>query len=103
MAYQVVITRKAENDLYQAIDYIAYELQSLPAAKRLAQKLKTGMESLKEMPYRHPLIKDQLMAAFDFRMLTIENYAIFYKVIEETNTVIISRILYIKSNWQTLL
>jgi toxin ParE1/3/4 len=102
-SYRVYLTRYAMRDLRQAFSYITYELREPPAAKKLAERIKTSVMGLAELPFRHALVSDENLASQGFRQTMVDNYMIFYLVSEDDNTVTVVRILYGKRNWINLL
>ena len=76
MNYYVHITRRAEKDLSQALDY---------------------------MPERYALVDDKLLSAWGIRYIQIKKYLAFYVISKETQTVHIVRFLYGKSDWRSIL
>jgi len=101
--YQIKITEPAENDIQSAVNYIITELKNPEAGLRLFDDAYKAITSLEEMPYRHPLVKDEILASYGFRFIPVDNYIVFYVVREETETVVIERFLYSRRDWVSIL
>ncbi len=101
--YRVLMTEPAANDLQEVVRYIAGELREPTTAQKLVGKIRDAIMSLAEMPSRHPLVADEVLAAKGIRKLPVENYIVFYVVSEEDKTVTVVRILYGRRNWEHLL
>lgn len=103
MNYCVHITRRAEKDLSQALDYIEFSLKNPQAADSLLDEAESAMGSLDHMPERYALAGDKLLAAWGIRYIQIKKYVAFYVISKETQTVHIVRFLYGKSDWRSIL
>ena len=90
--YQIRITELAEEDLENAIDYIAYELKNPSAAENALNGIRTTINSLVNFPERNELDDDELLVGLGVRKDYYRNYKIYY-VIEE-GTIYIIRILH---------
>jgi len=101
--HAIKITESAENDLLNAARYIAIELKNRMAANRLLDDIDGAINSLKEMPERHALVVDDVLAGLGIRFFPVRNYLIFYVIREETKTVVIERFLYGRRDWVTIL
>ena len=56
---KIVYTLQAQQDLKDIYEYIAYSLQNPDAARNLYQKIIQSVYSLKSMPERNPLYKEE--------------------------------------------
>jgi toxin ParE1/3/4 len=103
MKYKIQFTGPAKRDLEAVSEYINEELKNKDAAKNLVLLAKEAAFSLEEMPCRHALVRDEMLAGQGFRLLSVRNYLIFYVVREETKTVTIERFLYGRRDWMNIL
>ncbi len=103
MRYQLQITAAAEQDLLHVADYIDHILKNPQASDRLYDDLETEIGSLERMPQRYAVVDDPFLASHGIRALQVRNYMAFYRVSIENQTVTVLRILYAKSDWQTIL
>jgi len=101
MSYFLQITKTAENDLINAANYIEYSLKNPIAADNFLDDIEKQINSLKDYPERHPIINDPVLSAWGIRLITVNNYIIFYAI--NGNTINILRILYGKRDWITIL
>lgn len=101
--YQVQITKQAEKDLQEALDYIRYSLHNPSAALHIFDEAEKQLRSLSDFPERNPLVHDTLLAANGIRMQMIENYIAFYFINEAAKTVFIIRFVHSKRNWISIL
>lgn len=103
MNYDIHITRSAEKDLNNAVDYITYVLKNPQAADDLLVETGNKIEELSSFPEKFALIDDPVLKAWGIRFTIIKNYIAFYRISEETKTVDIIRFLYGKRDWRALL
>ena len=101
--YNIDITQPAENDIKEAVKYIAEKLLNPSAAGKLLDDAEHAIFSLNDMPHRHALVKDDDLARLGFRFMPVNNYLVFYVVREEKKTVVIQRFLYGRRDWVTIL
>jgi plasmid stabilization system protein ParE len=93
----------AYDDLDEILAYISTELQEPEAAIRLIMAIEAAILRIPAFPYKHPVARDAMLANKGYRMLTVENFAIFYLVDDERHNVGIRRILYGRRNFKWLL
>jgi len=101
--YHIDITEPAENDLHDAVKYITEQLLNPSAAERLIDDTEHAVNSLSNMPDRHALVKDEVLARLGFRFIPVNNYLVFYIIREEIKTVVIQRFLYGRRDWVNIL
>ena len=100
--YSVNITEIAERDILAAATYIARNLSNIAAANRLLDESDVAAKSLSDFPMRHPLVRDELLAAKGLRTIQVKNYLMFYVVREETNNVNVIRFVHSRREWVKL-
>ena len=101
--YSIAITEPAESDLLEAATYIAEQLLNPSAVGRLIDDVENAIYSLSDMPQRHALVNDDVLARSGFRFMPVGNYLIFYIIREEKKTVVIQRVLYGRRDWVNIL
>lgn len=101
--YEIQITEPAENDLRAIGVYISKELLEPSIAKNIIAKIGQAIMKLEELPLKNALILDGELALQGIRKILVDNYIVFYNVIEENKTVTIIRILYNRRDWINLL
>lgn len=92
MQYRIKITDLAEEDLENAGDYIAYELENPSAAENTVKGIRKQINSLINYPERNELDEDQMLAELGVRKDYYKNYKIYYVILEDT--IYIVRILH---------
>lgn len=103
MSYNLRITKKAEDDLNAAADYIEFTLLNPQAADDLIDKADKELSSLTETPQIHRLVDDPFLNVLGIRFILVNNYMAFFLINEEEKTVYIIRFLYGKRNWIQIL
>lgn len=103
MTYSLVISEAAEDDLRNAVFYIAYNLKNKIAADSLLDTVEKELSRLCDMPERNLLVRDAFLASNGVRMQRIKNYLAFYAVREESKSIVILRILHSRRDWLSIL
>jgi len=93
----------AYDDLDEIFAYIVGELQAPDAAFCLIDAIEASILKLSEFPYKYPVTRDAILAHKGYRMMPVENFAVFYFVNDEQQIVSIRRVLYGKRNFKWLL
>lgn len=101
--YKVILSLEAKADIREIVRYIAKELCEPVTAEHMLDRIDKAITSLETMPEKYALVFDEYLASRGIRMLTVQKYLIFYTVDRSKNEVYISRVLYGKRNWITLL
>ena len=73
--YNVVISPSANADLFNALKYIAHELENPQAATKLADGVEACYEALADFPAAHELCRDLVLARMGYRPLVLERGA----------------------------
>lgn len=94
MSYKIIYTKEAERDLTGIFEYIAINLLVPETAKEQARRIMRAIDGLNELPGRHKLYEDAPWHSKRLRILPVDNYLVFYLVLEEGNTVALVRIMY---------
>lgn len=103
MSYQIYITRKAENDLIQAADYIEFILKNPQAASALLDRADKKIRELADFPEKSALVEDPVLRTWGIRFTQVNHYLAFYIISEEEQRIYIVRFLYEKRNWISIL
>ncbi len=88
--FKVNITRSAEADISTIWDFISQD--STENATRFILKLESEINSLKNLPFRCPIIKESPHFGIAYRHLIVDKYRVILKIIEDE--VIILRIIH---------
>jgi toxin ParE1/3/4 len=98
--FKISITEAAEQDLTEIIEYISSDNPS--AALKLADKIDESIVKLEDFPQIGVIPKNRRLVRRGYRMLIIDNYLVFY-VIMDDETVEIRRIISDKRDYEFLL
>lgn len=101
--YKILVSETYHRDLKDIVYYISHNLDSPFTAFDLLDDIESAVSSLSTMPHRYGLIDDDYLKHKEFRKCTVKNYIIFYKIHEESKTVMIHRILHARQNWIDIL
>ena len=94
MIYSVQISSRAETDLREIYEYIAYELLSPPTAVRQLQRLEDEILSLDQMPSRYPAYLEEPWHSRGLRVMSVDNYLVFYIPNAAAQAVTVIRVMY---------
>ncbi len=94
MKMRIVYAFRAQQDLKEIYEYIAYSLRVPDTAQSIYQRIIQSAHSLETMPERNPLYQGEPWHSQGVRFLPVKNYLLLYTVSREKNTVFIARILY---------
>lgn len=101
--YKIEFSKDAKNDLTNIVNYIKNNLQEPNTAKKLSIKIREKIYNLSDSPKLFPIIDNNFIRKLELRKLIVDNYIIFYKVLDEDKKVQIARIMYGRRNWIELL
>ncbi|HEL0567462.1 TPA: type II toxin-antitoxin system RelE/ParE family toxin [Streptococcus equi subsp. zooepidemicus] len=101
--YKILVSETYHRDLKGILLYISHNLDAPFTASDLLDEINTTVSALSTMPHRYGLVDDAYLRHKEFRKCLVKNYIIFYKVNEETKTVLIHRILHTRQNWIDIL
>ena len=103
LVYNIVLTRRAKDDIIDIGDYISYTLQEPETARKLVKGLRKSISTLKELPQRFEVIGDIALSSQGIHCMPFKNYYIFYEIVDMMETVIVLRIGYNRRNWRGIL
>ena len=85
--YDVLISPAAKADLDEIIRYIVLELENPAAAQTFSNKVDERISDLEEMPSKFSFCKDPILRAQGYHAVTVNNYVLIYRILEESNAV----------------
>lgn len=94
MNFQVVLTKQAKADLISIYQYIAYDMQSPQTAEGQLFRLEKAIASLDQMPERYRVYEHDKWKERNLRIMSVNNYLVFYIPSQEEMTVTVMRIMY---------
>ena len=92
MSYTILRTDKANDQLFDVIQYIADDAGANIAYKYL-DKLEAAVMNLADFPYSGTVPRYSILKKQGYRVLIVEHHLIFYKVDEEKQTVMIHAVV----------
>ena len=102
MSYRILRTDKANDQLFDVIQYIAADAGANIAYKYL-DKLEAAVMNLADFPYSGTVPRYSILKKQGYRVLIVERHLIFYKVDEEKQTVMIHGIFDGRQEYRNLL
>ena len=90
--YKAYYLPLALDDLKEIVWYISNELEAPRAAENLIKKIDKGVMKITENPFRCHLYAPLDKLKYEYRVLNIDNYSMFYTV--EKEKIEIHRVLY---------
>ena len=94
MKYKVVYTAGAKRDLRNIFRYISEELLAPENAAGQTERIMTAIRKLDTMPNRNRFYEEEPWHSRGLRFFPVDNYLVFYKTDDETETVYVVRIMY---------
>lgn len=101
--YNIIIFSKAQDDILKISNYISGELCSPNAADKLLTNFYDSFQSLQEFPLLGKKLDNSFNLRYNYRWIKVNNYIVFYTILEESNTVAIILVLYGSSNYLKIL
>ena len=92
MSYNILRTDKANDQLFDVIQYIADNAGTNIALQYL-DKLEAAAMNLADFPYSGTVPRYSILKKQGYRVLIVERHLIFYKVDEEKQTVMIHAVV----------
>ncbi len=97
------LTSDAESDIDEIFSYITNDLSNPEAAASFADELVRHIRTLCHSPkIGTPVINDYLLRD-DIRKIFVRNYIVYYGIDEESQNIIILRVVYSKRNQNLIL
>lgn len=103
MSYKLVVSKPAENDLEDILQYISKDLSVPKAASDFLDEVLKCYDNVSETPLMYALCDNDRLKGKKYRKAIIKNYIMFYRVDETSNTVYIMRFLYGRRDYINLL
>lgn len=98
MIYFVEISERAEHDLRNIYEYIAFELSSPENASGQLERLEKNIMGLEQMPNRFRRYENEPWHSRGLRVLPVDNFVVFYIPDEEAKNVTVVRVMYAGRN-----
>jgi len=101
--YKVVISPSANADLFNALNYIAYELEDQQAAAKLADGIERCYTDLEEFPAAHEPCRDPVLGRMGYRRYPVGNYLVIFRIVEDAQEVRVVHIFHALQNYLEIL
>ncbi len=90
MAYNLVITERAEELLDSIVNYLVRRLKNMQAAEHLLSQVGVVYDTLEDTPYVYPVSRDPYLKSRDYReaILPEMNYKIIFEIGDDEVTVL---------------
>ncbi|MBR4473579.1 MAG: type II toxin-antitoxin system RelE/ParE family toxin [Oscillospiraceae bacterium] len=92
--YKITYSPDALDDLKDVYSYIAYNLLEKNTARDLVIRIRAEIKTLNRFPERYPLVAWEPWHSHNVRTLLVGNFTAYYSVNNETDTVLIGRVMY---------
>jgi toxin ParE1/3/4 len=103
MSYSLLRTDKANDQLFDIIQYIARDSGNTDTAMAYLEHFEVGISRLKEFPRSGHIPRYAILKKQGYLVLTIQRHLVFYKVIDLSSTVIIYAIVDARQDYMKLL
>lgn len=101
--YNVQFSDEAKNDFVDIIKYIKFNFKENDIAIKLSSKIRENIKLISINPKIYSIIDDEFIKKLELRKARVDNYLIFYRIIEIEKTIQIVRIMYARRNWNNIL
>lgn len=96
--YKILFLPIAKKDINDILFYMSFVLKNKKASQDFMDELIKKANSLLIFPYGIPIYNCDNQLQFNYRCIRVKNYLLFYMIDENIKTIVISRVLYKKSN-----
>lgn len=103
MSYKLVVSKPAEKDLADILQYISKDLSAPKAASDFLDEVLKCYDNVSANPLMYALCDNDRLKVQEYRKAIIKNYIMFYRVDETNNTVYIIRFVYGRRDYINLL
>lgn len=103
MNYKLVITKNAENDLDDILQYISNELAAPKAASNFLDNVVKCYENISLNPKLYAICDNNRLRAKEYRKAIINNYIMFYRVDENNKKIYVMRFIYGRRDYINLI
>lgn len=103
MAFELFVTDAAQNDLEEAVEYVAHRLGNPSAASRMLDQVEECYDQLRQFPLLYEQCRDSRLRAMGYRRVVIGNFVLVYRPMEAEQTVYILRFFYGGRDYEKLI
>lgn len=103
MAYDLIVTQAAHEDLEEALGYISGDLANPGAAVKLLGLVEDCYAQLRDFPMLYESCRDLRLQQLGYRKAVVGNYILVYHPIEAEKRVYILRLFYGSRDYEKLI
>lgn len=103
MSYKLVVSKPAEKDLADILQYISKDLSAPKAASDFLDEVLKCYDNVSANPLMYALCDNDRLKNKKYRKAIIKNYIMFYRVDETSHTIYIMRFIYGRRDYINLL
>lgn len=103
MAYEIVVSNEAHQDIAAIVAYIANELHNLQAASKFLDDIEQSYHKIANNPFTYSLCSDGRLRRQGYRKVTIKNYLMLYYLDENKDIAYVVRVIYAARDYARLL
>ena len=96
--YEIKITRQAQEQMTEIVDYISLELFAPGAAGNLLDKMENSIMALAEFPERNQLIEEEPWRTEGIRKIIVNNFLVYYWINNAERKVHVTAVIDAKRN-----
>ena len=93
-AFQVLYAKAAQEDIKQIYRYIAFSLREPETAKQQIRRIRSGIRSLQNFPYRFSCVEWEPWHSMAMHRMPVDRYLVFYLCDRQAKTVTIVLVFY---------
>ena len=101
--YEVIIEPAAAQEMKELAQYIVDVFHEPEIALRIYKNIKSAINSLSEMPKRHSVMSVEPYTSKQVRVISVNNYCVFYVVNDSETRVYVLHVLYKRRDWKNIL
>jgi toxin ParE1/3/4 len=94
MAYSIIVSKDADNDIDDIVKYIITDLRNPIAANSFLIDIEKSYNAVISNPYMYSIFKDTRLIIKGYRKIVIKNYLLIYRIDENDKRVVIVRVIY---------
>ncbi|MCM1058483.1 MAG: type II toxin-antitoxin system RelE/ParE family toxin [Firmicutes bacterium] len=94
MSFEVQVSKKADRDLRDIFEYIAFELLAPENAAGQLDRLEDAISKLDNMPEKYRRYEREPWKSRGLRVFPVDNYLVFYIPNMDTKIVTVIRVMY---------
>lgn len=100
---KLLFSPEAKQDLISITDYISDELCNPSAARNLTENIFSALSGACAFPDSGLKVNNEYIKDKSVKKLVVDNYLVFYKIIESRDALLVLRIIYGMQNYKDIL